>query len=264
MVPRPRTELLLLCAVAWLALVSVPLAFGGIGLGWDALNHQIYLGWTADASRFDRDLLAASGQSYQFPYLYWPLYKLVQLEVSGVWAGVVLVSLNLAVIPALWMVIRVAIPDSDWYGFAMRWLGVLLAFMSAVALSQFDSTSNDLLAGTPLVWAVALALLPLDGRERSPAAVQRLVALSGLAAGVSVACKLSNGPLALVLPCLWCLHGMGLRARIAHVAIGGACVLAGFVLCYGYWGWQVYSVFGNPIYPFYDHLFQGLRPGSAP
>src|SRR5206468_634433 len=33
--------------LAWLALASIPFALGGIGLGWDALNHHIYLGWVA-------------------------------------------------------------------------------------------------------------------------------------------------------------------------------------------------------------------------
>lgn len=261
--PGPGRELALLCAAAWLALVSVPLAFGGIGLGWDALNHQIYLGWTADAARFDRDLFGASGQSYQFPYLYWPLYKLMQLQVSGPWAGVLLVSLNVLVIPALWTIARLAIPDTGWYGLAMRWLGVVLAFMTAVVLSHLDSTSNDLLAGIPLVWAVALALKPLDGHPRTPAQTMRLMAWSGLAAGVSVALKLSNGPLAIVLPILWAWSGAGLRARATHVVIGGACTVAGFAVCYGYWGWQVFSLVGNPIYPFYDHLFQGLRAGAG-
>jgi hypothetical protein len=262
-VPSPARELALLCVATCLALVAVPLALGGIGLGADAFNHQVYLGWTADAPRFGRDLFGASGQSYQFPYLYWPLYKLVQLQVPGMWAGVLLAALNVLVVPALWMVARVAIPDADWYGLAMRWLGVGLAFMTAVVLSHLDSTANDLLAGIPLVWSVAFALQPFDGRSRTPGQTAWLMALSGLAAGMSVAFKLSNGPLAIVLPCLWLLPGPGLRARVAHLLVGSACALAGFVLCYGSWGWQVFSLLGNPVYPFYDQLFEGLRMGAG-
>lgn len=249
--------------VAWLALLAVPWMTGGVGLGWDALNHQVYLGWTADTPRFDRDLFAASGQSYQFPYLYWPLFKLMQLQVPGLWAGLLLVSLNLLVVPALWSIARLAVRDADWYGFAMRWLGVLLAFMTAVVLSHLDSTANDLLAGIPLVWAVALALRPFDGHPRSPAQVLRLMAWSGLAAGVSVAFKLSNGPLAIALGCLWLLHGPGLLARVGQAMVAGACAVIGFIVCYGFWGWQVFGLVGNPIYPFYDHLFHGLRSGAG-
>jgi hypothetical protein len=35
--------------------------------------------------------------------------------------------------------------------------------------------------------------------------------------------------------------------------------LAGFTICYGYWGWQLWTHFGNPIYPFYDAQFAPLR-----
>jgi hypothetical protein len=41
--------------------------------------------------------------------------------------------------------------------------------------------------------------------------------------------------------------------------LGCLCVVAGFSLAYGYWGWQLWSHFGNPIHPFYDNLFEPLR-----
>ena len=71
-----RWGLPLILLAAWLVFISVPISLGGIGLSWDGLNHQMYLGWVADRPRFDKDYMAASMQSYQFPYLYWPLYKL--------------------------------------------------------------------------------------------------------------------------------------------------------------------------------------------
>ena len=49
---------------------------------------------------------------------------------------------------------------AHWFDVAMRLLAVALAFMSGVILSLFDSTSNDLMAAVPLVWALALAMEP--------------------------------------------------------------------------------------------------------
>lgn len=66
-----RWELPFVGVFAWIAFISIPLFLGEIGISWDALNHHIYLGWTAGRPRFDLDFLAASYQSYQFPYLYW-------------------------------------------------------------------------------------------------------------------------------------------------------------------------------------------------
>jgi hypothetical protein len=251
--------LLALLGVAWLAFISIPLALGGIGLSWDALNHHLYLGWTAEQPRFDRDFLAASYQSFQYPYLYWPFYKLYQAGLSGQWAGAVLVSLNLLAVPPLWLLARTGVPEMSWYGTAMRWLAVALALLTNVVLSMFDTTANDLLAAIPLVWAIALAMEPWDARRSAWLTPWRLMLLSGFCAGVAVAFKLSNGPLAILMPLLWCLHGPSLRQRAINVAGGCLATLAGCALAYGYWGWQLWVHYGNPIYPFYGHWFAPLR-----
>lgn len=257
--PRGSLELSILMLVVWLALVSVPLALGGIGLSWDALNHQVYLGWIADRPRFDRDFWAASSQSYQFPYLYWPFFKLIQSGFSGLWAGVILASIHLLLAPALWMIARALIPDGGWYGFLMRSAAVVLAFLSVVVLSHLDSTSNDLMASIPMVWAVALGLRALSAKERQLPSTTHLVVLSGAAAGVAVAFKLSNGPLAVVLPVLWFAIGGNAGQRLRAVAYGSAATLASFGVVYGHWGWMLWQEFGNPVYPFYDWLFQPFR-----
>jgi len=264
--PSAAAELGALIVVAWVAFVSVPLGLGAIGLSWDALNHHIYLGWVADEPRFDRDFLAASYQSFQFPYLYWPVYKLLQSGVNGRWAGAVLVTLNVAVIPALWLLARTCVAEKSWYGSAMRWLAVALALVSSVVLSMFDTTANDLLAAIPLVWAVALAMQPWDPTRPGWMTTRRMVLLSGFCAGAAVAFKLSNGPLVILMPLLWGLQGPSLKQRTDHVLGGCFAIVAGFVLVYGYWGWQLWVHHGNPIYPFYGQWFGPLPTwlGSKP
>lgn len=257
--PSARVELLALVVMAWLAFVSIPLALGGIGLSWDALNHHVYLGWTAQEPRFDRDFLAASYQSFQYPYLYWPFYKVYESGLSGQWAGAILVSLNVLAVPPIWMIARTGIAEASWYGTAMRFMAIALALLSNVVLSMFDTTANDLLAAIPLIWAIALAMASWDGGRPEWATVSRLVALSGLCAGASVAFKLSNGPLAILMPLLWMLHGPTLRQRVLNVLGGSVATLVGLALAYGFWGWQLWVHYGNPIYPFYDHWFAPLR-----
>lgn len=254
-----RGELLAVCVLAWVAFVSIPLSLGEIGLSWDALNHHIYLGWTAEHPRFDRDFVAAGYQAYQFPYLYWPVYKLALSGWSGQSAGVVLATLHLIAVPPVWMIARTCIPGSTLFHAAMRLLAVVLAFSTAVVLSLFDSSSNDLMAAAPLVWAVAVALESLRKDRPTWLTPDRAIAISGLCVGVAVAFKLSNGPLAVVLPMLWIFATNGVLQRIRLVLIGSVTTLAGFALTYGYWGGQLWLHFGNPVYPFYDHYFAPVR-----
>jgi len=253
-----RREVWIVWALCALGLASIPLIQGQESVIWDALNHHIYLGWIAEHPRFDRDFLAAGWQSYQYPYLYWPAYKLAVAGVSGVTAGVVLAVLQSTAVPPVWLVARSLCPGSTVQDVAFRWLAVTLALTGTVTLSLTDTTSNDLLASVPLFWAIALGFLAHD---ESASLQQRMwmVATSGLCAGLSVACKLSNGPLAIVLPALWAMGPGSARRAFERMAIGSMLTVLGFVAAYAPWGWQMWQQFGNPIYPFEDASFNVLR-----
>ena len=252
-----RWEPWLVWLVGMLAFASVPVYLGHIGLSSDALNHHIYLGWVAEQPRFDRDLAAAGSQAYQYPYLYWPVYKLAMAGASGVTAGVVLALLQALAVPPVWIVARWVCPGVTWLDLLLRLMAVVLAFLGGLSLSLLDSTSNDMLATIPYLWAVALGALALSMPERVGA--RRLTYASGLMAGISVAFKLSNGPLVLVLPLLWCLNTGGPREALRRLIGAGLAVALGCLLAYGGWGWQLWQYAGNPIYPFYDDHFDGLR-----
>jgi hypothetical protein len=255
-----RWEGVLVCLVAWGFLVAIPVSLDELGIAWDALNHHIYLGWTAQEHRFDRDFLGAGYQSFQSPYLYWPLFRMAQSGWSGASAGAVLASLHVVVIWPVWMLARLCVPGGAVFHVAMRVLAVALALMSSVVLSVFGASMNDLLAAAPLVWAVALAMEPAArGTTMAPGVVCRYVLLSGLGAGLATGLKLSNGPLAILMPGLWLLCAREWRGRAMGVVLGSLGALAGFVLAYGYWGALLWRYYGNPVFPFYHHWFAPLR-----
>jgi len=251
-------ELGTILLLAWPLLVAIPVLRGELGISWDMLNHHVYLGWTAAAPRFDRDVLAAAYQSYQFPYLYWPVYQLAVGGATGAQAGFVLASLQLLNVPPVWIMARRCIPDAGWFGACMRLLAVVLAFLSVLVLSLLDSTSNDLLSASPFLWALAVALGPATGAE-PPGRSRRRAVVSGVLAGVAVAFKWSNGPLALLLPLLWAWAPGTVRERAQAVVAGSAAVLAGFAVTYGFWGWQLWTHFGNPFFPMFDNWFEPVR-----
>lgn len=255
-----RREGVLLSLAAWAFLVSIPLSLGELGLSSDALNHHLYLGWTAEQHRFDRDFLGAGYQTFQAPYLYWPFYRMAIGGWSGAAAGALLASLHVLAIWPLWMLARACMPGQTVFDVLMRALAVALALLSGLVLSAFGTSMTDVLGAIPLVWAVALAMEPVARGAGMPLAnVRCYVALSGLCAGLAVALKLGNGPLAVLLPALWLLCGRGWMRRLGSVLLGSVGVLAGFLLGYGYWGWLLWRHFGNPVYPFYDHWFAPLR-----
>ncbi len=249
--------------LAWAALSCIPLVLGHIGLSYDALNHHIYLGWSVESNRFGLDFRAASSQSYQVPYTYWPVYKLAISGFSGAAAGVVLAALACLSVPAVWLMVRQSIPGHTWFDLYMRAAAVMLAYLSVVVLSLFGSTQNDVLAAVPLVWALALALQGVvTPAALPPSALSRAwcsVVLAGLLAGVSVTFKLSNGPLVLVMALIWLFHSGSLSSRMGRAVLGGVAMVAGCLATFAPWGVQVWADMGNPIYPLYGHVFEPLR-----
>lgn len=244
-------ELLALTALAVALAAGVPLWAGEWSWSWDALNHHIYLGLIAESPRWHLDVAAASVQSYQYPYLYWPLYRISLLPISGATAGALWAGFQVVmVVPPLWLASLHLLPaqGAPWQAVFERSAACALGMASVVVLAAVGTTANDLMAAVPLLWAVAIMAVsqPSDRRAAAAAAFW----------GVSTAFKWSNG-LALPLLLFWWWNGerpgLGLR-RAALMAAGAG---TGFAVAYAPWGWQLWRQTGNPFYPLFPGLFGG-------
>jgi hypothetical protein len=251
-----RVEAILLSAIFSGLLMLLPILGGGMGLSWDAINHQIYLGWIADRARFDLDVWAAATQSFQYPYLYWPAYKLYSSGASAMEAGIVLAALQCICVPAVWMLARTCVPEHSWFGTSMRAIAMAMAFASSVVLSMFNSTANDLLSAIPLIWGIAIASMIFVNDEEKRVTMRHYL-LAGALCGISVAFKLSNGPIAVSAPLLLMLKINGKRVNVAGVFAVYAALLLSFGIVYGPWGWALATRFGNPIFPLFNSIFAG-------
>ncbi|MDM0075158.1 hypothetical protein QTH90_12240 [Variovorax sp. J2P1-59] len=245
MPPSEKCEVAIITLLAWALMVLIFLRFGAFGFSWDALNHHIYLGWMAHQSRLHLDLWPAASQSYQYPYLYLPIYELYSRGVSGTVAGVAVISLNSTAIPAVWLISNSLVAERSWTALIFRFGAVFLAFSSALVLSTFTTTVNDFFAGLPMLWAIALALI---GYQRAEIGDEKNFGLAAaFLMGVSVGFKVSNIVIAVAFPILWfhCVESFRAR-RIFLLALWSLC---GYLLAYGYWGWKMWSQFGDPYYP---------------
>lgn len=249
-ITRPLAlEVSLLTVLAAAAAAALVLDAGYMGWSWDALNHHIYLGLAAESPRFQLDVLAAGSQSYQYPYLYWPVYRLSLLDAPGAWVGAVWAALQMALlVPPVWLISLRVLPVRENVLFAVteRTVACGLAFMSTIVLAGLETTANDLLAAVPLLWALAVM-------AGDPETDLRASIAAGLW-GVSAAFKLSN---AIYLPLLflwwWDAGQRRLSARRWLAMASGACV--GFGVLYAPWGWQLWKLTGNPFHPFLAPIF---------
>ena len=248
MTRRLVAEALIFVVLAAVLAAGIPLSEGAFYWSWDALNHHVYLGLTAEQPRWHLDVMAASGQSYQYPYLYWPVYKLPQWFSTGAAAGAAWSAASAALLALpTWLICLRLLPNDGsrwWHGVLERAAACGFAAMSTVMLIGLETSASDVLAAVPLLWAVWVALGTRTQRQAFWAAALW---------GVSVAFKLSNG---LFLPLLlfwwWQPQVPRLPWRRGLALAAGASL--GFLALYAPWGWQLWQLTGNPLYPFLGNL----------
>lgn len=244
-------ELLLLTLLAAAAAAAFPLSQEQFFWSWDALNHHIYLGLIAERPRWDLDVIPASFQTYQYPYLYWPVYRLSLWQTSGAALGATWAAFQAAwLLPPIWVISLRLLPDDRiaWHGPLWRAAGCAMGAMSLILIAGLESTANDLLAAVPLLWAIAVGLQA----QRN----QRQAFIAAALWGVSTAFKLSNGLAVFWLLLWWWMpHKPHWPWRRGFALAGGA--LAGFGLAYAPWGLQLWHLTGNPFYPMFTSLVGG-------
>jgi len=222
---------------------------------WDLKNYHLYSPWALLHGRLVLDLAPAGMQSFfnplpDLPYFLLgmgPLQHLPHLlaGVQGLWyGGLVFVLLQIA--------IRLSSIREHPFG-AIDLLAVLIGATGTMVMSQAGRSSNEV----PLTLLILLGLyllLPLCGSAPVSKPIRRAL-LAGFLCGLAVGLK----PTAVVYPPALgfaLLVALGARAtawRMTLIYAGGA--LVGFMLVYGWWGWQLYGLTGNPVFPMFNQLF---------
>jgi hypothetical protein len=230
--------------------IGLPLVAGlvlGGDSSWDLRNYHLYdahAWWTGrDAS----DIAAAQQQTWHNPTLDLPLYLLVR---AGATARALTLWLVLPAMLLLWSLSRLHArlsdaPPTRWAQLALA----VLALSGAGVGGTLGLSSNDVFVAAGLLLALSLSIDAQDG------ATLRNWALAGLVAGMTAGLKLSAAYACIALACTvlpsagWATRGR----RLAALAAGGA---LGASLSYGWWGWHLQAVHGNPFFPYFNDIFR--------
>ena len=243
---------------AWLLVMCLTIsAVTSILLGqdtsWDLQNYHFYNPWAFVQGRLMWDLAPAQLQTYFNPVPDLPFYLMVQANLP---APLIAIVLALPAGISAWLLGKVLLLLFADAPAPQRFLYVGLAWVFGLSASHsiamLGTTSNDWL-GVPLILAALWMLLRwMHGGEmsRSPILVAGL--LTGLAAGL----KLTNAPFAVGLA-VALLVSRGCRAKqLGQFLVFGVAVLVGFFTPTVYWASVMWKQFDNPLFPFFNHLFQ--------
>jgi hypothetical protein len=246
--PRKRVD-----AVAASFCVLVGLAWtwiAGMDVNWDLLNYHYYGAHALLNDRLVQDYLPSYQANFN-PAVFVPLYLMVESGMPSLALALCLALVHLVNVAAAWSLTRSALADSTrspW----LPWIGALLVLVAPLFLTVLGNSFADAITSIPILYALLLL-----SREQPRWGLVTDAAIAGLLLGIAGGLKLTNAFLAVTawLTTLVMFRGpLSARLRVALLmGIGG---LAGALATHGYWSYELYRTFANPVFPLFNNIFQ--------
>jgi hypothetical protein len=240
----------------------VPIVFGmyAIRLGrdanWDLQNYHWYNPYALLNWRYDRDVAPAMGMSFFAPLLYVPWFLL----------GTVLPARALGFVIAAVQSINLLL----LYGLALVMLPVerrlqretialvlaTVGMCGGMSLGLLGTTFIDSIVTIGILGSLLMVIASLPILTAAPRAqAARRAALAAIPAALAVAGKLTVGPFVVGLAAGFLVLDTPLRRRLwllLWFGIGGTLTAA---VTLGPWLLQLWSMTGDPFYPFFARFF---------
>jgi len=223
----------------------------GKDLTWDFYNYHLYAPHAALNYELHSDFMGSGWVRYLNPYASVPFYLMATAGWPDTIISMLLAAVHSLNIVLVWWICREHLfghsaASRDWVA-----LATYLACVTTVFLGMIGSTFTDPLTSTFILGA--LAALLQGAASTTP---RRYIVTSGLLAGIAVGLKLTNivGCLALAVAILAFAQSWGTRLKV--MLIFGFSSGAGFMIANGWWAWQLYAEFGNPVFPLMNTFFQ--------
>ena len=245
-----------------LSVTTLLSAAGAVVLGqdnnWDLRNYHYYVAYAFLHDRLEVDIAAAQIQSWFNPLGHLLHYAAIS-HLRPLWAGALMGGL--AAVPICLVYLLVRLTATGLTLGQSRFVATLAAAVAgsgAIFISELGTTFVDILWSSFFLGSLALfARLPEQHRIGFlDASANRSLALAGVLAGIAVGLKLVFAAYALALVLALFVTWPRRRFSLAAVAWFGAGLLAGFGLSGGYWAYTLWSKYGNPVFPFYNGIFE--------
>lgn len=243
--------LLILASIVAFAILS---ALAGKDMNWDLRNYHYYDGYALATGVWAHNYFPAQLQSYFVPTLDFITYLLIS-HLPPMWAGMVIggfQGLN------FWLVFQIAArlirTRKPWLQWVL-WFGcAVVAMRSPTSTAELGNTMQDFTVSVLVLGGILLLLTLYTRRSPTNRGVLWTLGAAGLLLGVATGLKLTVAAfvVAAVIALLLAANRQALYRLVPFVA--GAAI--GFVTTAGYWLYEMYARFGNPLFPLYNAIFK--------
>jgi hypothetical protein len=247
--------------VKWLLFLFVPLAFGlySISLGqdksWDLLNYHLYNSYAYLHDRLSIDLAPAGLQTYFNPFLdvtYFIAISHLSPKTVGFLLGFIQ-GLNFILVYKISSHILGKYKLSNVFSLLLALAGVL----SVGFLSEVGTMFNDSLISLFVLLSLWMVISFAGSLNNNKHPAIALILCSGLLIGIGCGLKLIISIYALSICLSFFVLPVNWVTRLKFSFLFGISVLIGLLIAGGYWMYNLWSIFGNPIFPQFNDIFQG-------
>ena len=250
--------------------VTAPVGLGlysiseGQDINFDLQNYHLYNPYAYLNDRILMDLFPAGLQSYFNPYLDLAYFAAISTW-SPVTVGFLLGAVHGLSFLLLLRISRHVLRDHQFgelYSLPLALTGVLsVGFLSEVGTVFHDNTVNLVLLLS--LWT-AMHFIASPARGRTAFKDNGKILCAGLLAGIATGLKLTFSMYALALCLSFLVLDRRWKIRLKSAVLFGVSVILGLLVSNGYWMFKMWSLFGNPVFPVYNHIFQGELIRAVP
>ena len=249
--------------------VLPPLGFGllaiylGQDANWDLRNYHFYNPYAFLHGRLGFDIAPAQTPTYYNPLLHVPFYYLVSyLPPRAV--GFVLGALQGLNLPILYRVARPLTGVAEPCRATVIALAIaLLGSVGAANISEIGTVFGDNIISLGVLGALGLLL---SQRRHLGGSVGRAVTIAGgvgLLAGLAVGLKQPTAVYGVGLGLAMLALQLSWSRRLLLVCAFGGGGLIGLASTGGYWLYQMWSHYGNPLFPYFNSVFHSPMASLA-
>ena len=244
-------------------LSGVPLLFGVVALllgqdsNWDLRNYHWYNAYALLQGRLDMDMGAAQTPTFYNPTLDVPFFLAAEALPAKIFSFLLGVLQGCNFILLYMIAARTLKIENPRLQAAAALATAFVGMIGAGQLAQVGAAFYDNIVSLFVFAAVAVVLYNKDLLQRG--SVPRALgcaALAGLLVGFAVGLKLPTQIFAVGV-CFGLLFIPGPFVRRFFLSfVCGLGVIAGFAICGGWWMWEMWTHYANPLFPYFNDVIR--------
>jgi hypothetical protein len=254
-VKRPITAHLAMCVLA--------IGIGGFtavnslqDINFDLRNYHYSGPYEFLHGRLSTDYNSGGLETYENPLADIPGYLFISHASPRAAAGMLgmLQGVNIWLVFEIGLLLIASVKARMRYKVLIVALIAIASFFGAGNASEVGNTMGDNIVGIAVLSALGLMLASVRPKEQR--GISRLRIAAFVVMGIAMALKLTNVIYGVGLLAASLLLNGSLVWRLKRSVVCAGCMIVGLLVAGGFWYVKLWTMFKNPIFPYYNHLFK--------